>query len=162
MERRRVDTIALSLFFVAMAFIGLSFLISGIELRAHAVRTTATVLTVREIHDKGRGGGSHHEFTLEFTDRSGKPHTEVTEQVRTDPTPPGTGDRIAIYYASNDPSNLADVRFGSPGSSDFFMAAIFGCLVLTAPIAARLIRIAERRLRARRRRKLIAWPADHK
>lgn len=158
MDRRRV--IALSLLCTALAFIGLGFLAEGIDLHDNAVRTTATVLMVSEIHDTGRGGGHHYDFTIEFTDLHGRPHTVRTGQIASEPVLPATGDHVTIYYASDHPSNLADVRFGSPGDDDFAMAAIFGFLVIAAPFAARLIGVIKRRIRARRRRELIAWPTD--
>jgi hypothetical protein len=153
---RRADVIGISLFLCLLAFIGVSFLVSGIELRENAVRTTATVVKVHKVH---RGRSSDHLFTLKFTDRQGNELTEQTDHVRMIPAIPSSGDRIGIYYASNDPANLSDVRFGSPGSYDFFMATTFGSLVIAIPIIARLILIIRKRLGARRRQKLIAWPS---
>jgi hypothetical protein len=137
-----------------LAWIGLSFLAEGIQLHADAVRTTAAVADVRQVHDEGRAGGYHYEFTLEFADRHGRHRTEQTEQVRNQPLP-NPGDRVKIYYASGNPSNLADVRLGSPGAPDFVMASMFAALTLATPFVARCVRFVRERLRARRRRELI-------
>jgi hypothetical protein len=157
-----VNVIALSLLCAALAFIALGFLGAGIDLHNNAVRTTATVLTVREIHDAGRGGGYHFDFTIEFTDLHGKHHTVRTGQISSDPVLPATGDHVDIYYASDHPSNLADVRLGSPGNDAFAVATIFGFLVIATPVVARLIRTIRRQIHARRRRRLITWPLDQK
>jgi hypothetical protein len=145
---RRADMIGISLFLCLLAFIGISFLASGIELYNNAVSTTATVVRVRNVHE---GGASpHHKFTLEFTDQYGEQWTEETEDVRQTPVVPKPGNRIDIYYASNNPANLEDVRFGFPGQYDFFMSATAGGLMIAVPIIAGVVRMIRKRLSVRR------------
>jgi hypothetical protein len=145
---RRADMIGISLFLCLLAVIGIAFLASGIELHSNAVRTTATVVRVRDVHEGG--AGPHHRFTLEFTDQHGEKWTEDTEDVRQAPVVPKPGDHIDIYYASNNPANLEDVRFGFPGRHEFFMSAAFGGVVIAVPIIAGVVGTIRKRLSVRR------------
>lgn len=106
------------------AVIGLAFLVTGLEFTGHVIRTTATVVAVHENPDagpvKGKNGTT---FTLRFTDQNHQLVTVDTEQVmQAQPVVPG--DRIQVYVPA-EPSDVTDVRFGSPGSYDFFMTSMF-------------------------------------
>lgn len=121
---RPVGLIAGAVLLGVPAIIGLAFLGTGLEFNGHVIRTTATVVAVHEHPDsspaKGKDGTT---FTLRFTDQGHQLVTEDTEQVMQE-QPVTPGDRIQVYVPA-DPSDVTDVRFGAPGSYDFFMAAMF-------------------------------------
>ena len=116
--------IVFSVFLGLVAIIGSSFLAGGLAYRGGPViRTTATVIAVRQVTDFHLAHSQHIEFTLRFTDQDHQVVTVQTDQVKETP-PVAEGDRIQVYVPA-DPSDVTDVRFGAPGSYDFFMAAMF-------------------------------------
>jgi hypothetical protein len=107
-----------------IAIIGLAFLTIGLQFAGPVIRTTATVLAVHADPADGPAKGKNGTtFTLRFTDQDHQVVTEETEQVM-QAHPVAPGDRIQVYVPA-DPSAVTDVRFGSPGSYDFFMTAMF-------------------------------------
>jgi hypothetical protein len=116
--------IVLAVFFGFIAIIGLAFLSTGLEFTGHVIRTTATVIAVHRHPDSGiEAGKNGTTVTLRFTDQDRQLVTEETEQVMLAP-PVAPGDRIQVYVPA-DPSAVTDVRFGRPGSYDYFMTAMF-------------------------------------
>jgi hypothetical protein len=121
---RPVGLILGAAFMGFVAIIGLAFLTTGLQFAGPVIRTTATVIAVHADPaygpSKGKNGTT---FTLRFTDQDHQVVTEETEEVmQAHPVVPG--DRIQVYVPA-DPSAATDVRFGSPGSYDFFMTAMF-------------------------------------
>ena len=133
--RRRpgVRTVIIFVLLGIEAVIGLGFLVNAFELRDHAVRADATVVAVRYVQDPHF---PYYEFTLRFTDRRGKQLTEQTDAVLQTPSRPGVGAHVEIYYASDDPATLTDVRYGPPGTHYFEMSVIFFALPLAAVVIA--------------------------
>lgn len=116
--------IVFSVFLGLVAIIGLSFLAGGLAYRGGPViRTTATVIAVRQVTDFHLAHSRHIEFTLRFTDQDHQVVTVETDQVKETP-PVAAGDRIQVYVPA-DPSDVTDVRFGPPGSYDYEMGGVF-------------------------------------
>jgi Protein of unknown function (DUF3592) len=119
---------------VVLAIVALGLLYEGIDLRTHAVRTVATIEHVEVVHD---ARSTHLVFTLSFTDRHGKLVTAQTSALGgSNAAKLESNDRIAIYYAADDPNNLQDARYGPPGSSSLRMAVVLAGLILLIPVAA--------------------------
>jgi hypothetical protein len=117
---------------VGVAFVGvaaISLLVVGLDLRHHAVRTTATVTA---FYRTGHGG---YRTTLTFTGPGGSRITESTYNLASDPT---KGARVPIYYVRSDPGEFQDARLGAPGVIELVFAAIIGTvtLVLVAGVIA--------------------------
>lgn len=146
--RRRV-WLALIATDVVLAIAALYLLYEGIDLRAHAVRTVATIEHVEVVHD-GRGH-THLDFTLSFTDRHGDLITADTSVIGgSNADKLESTDRIAIYYASDHPSDLQDASYGSPGSFNLWTAALLAGLIIIIPVAALGFFYVTGRLMARR------------
>lgn len=115
--------IAFSVFLGLVAIIGVAFLAGGLEFNGPVIRTTATVIAVRQVTDFHLARTRHTEFTLRFTDQDHQVVTVQTDQVK-ETLPVAQGDRIQVYVPA-DPSEVTDVRFGPPGRYDYEMGAIF-------------------------------------
>jgi hypothetical protein len=115
--------VAFSILLGVVGIIGLSFLAAGLEFTGHVIRTTATVIAVRQVTDSHLSHTQHTEFTLRFRDQDHQVITVETEQVR-QARPVARGDHIQVYVPAV-PADVTDVRFGRPGSYDFEMAAVF-------------------------------------
>lgn len=108
-----------------LATIAISLLVVGLDLRHHAVRTTATVTA---FYRTGHGG---YHTTLTFTVPGGGRVTESTNNLARAPAP---GAQVPIYYVPGDPGEFQDARLGPPGVIELVFAAVVGtiALVLTA------------------------------
>lgn len=139
--------IAFSVFLGLVAIIGLAFLAGGAGFSGRVIRTTATVVAVRQVTDFGLAKAQHPEFTLRFTDQDHRIVIVETDQVKE--TPPVTqGDRIQVYVPA-DPSEVTDVRFGPPGSYDFGMGAMFLGMAVVGWTAMGIIWVRRKRRIAR-------------
>jgi hypothetical protein len=129
--------IVLSVFLGVVAIVGLSFLAGGQEFTGRVIRTTATVIAVRQVTDWGLAHTKHTEFTLRFTDQDHQFVTVDTDQVKDTP-PVARGDRIQVYVPA-DPSDVTDVRFGPPGNYDYEMGVAFLGIAVVGWIAIAII-----------------------
>jgi len=119
-----ITMIVFSVFLGVLTIIGLSFLAGGLAYSGGPViRTTATVIAVRQVTDLHMAHSQHTEFTLRFTDQDHQVVTVDTDQVKETP-PVAQGDRIQVYVPA-DPSDVTDVRYGPPGAYDYEMGAAF-------------------------------------
>jgi Protein of unknown function (DUF3592) len=131
---------------LGVAFLGvfaISLLVVGLDLRHHAVRTTATVTA---FYRTGHGG---YHTTLTFTGPGGGRVTESTNDLA---SAPARGARVPIYYVPGDPGEFQDARLGPPGLIELVIAAVVGAiaLVLTAGVIVlprHLVRMGAGRIR---------------
>jgi hypothetical protein len=140
--------IGFSVFLGLFTIIGLSFLAGGLAYKGGPViRTTATVIAVRQVTDFHLAHSRHTEFTLRFTDQDHQVVTVDTEQVKETP-PVAQWDRIQVYVPT-DPSDVTDVRFGPPGSYDYEMGAAFLGIAVVGWTVIALIAVRKKRRIAR-------------
>ena len=143
-----VNMIVFSVFLGVLAVLGLSFLAGGLAYKGGPViRTTATVIAVRQVTDFHLAHTQHTEFTLRFTDQDHQVVTVDTDQVKETP-PVAQGDHIQVYVPA-DPSDVADVRYGPPGSYDYEMGAVFLGIAVVGWTVIVIMRIRKKRRIAR-------------
>ena len=144
-RRRSAELILWVVGFGLVACIGLAFLIGGLQyITGPVIRTSATVIAVHADPaygpSKGKNGTT---FTLRFTDQDHQVVTEQTQEVVQSPAV-SPGDRIQVYVPA-DPSDVTDVRFGSPGEYDFFMAEMFFGIAVVGWTGVALARLRRKR-----------------
>jgi hypothetical protein len=136
--------IAFSVVLGLFAIIGLSFLAGGLAYGGGPViRTTATVIAVRQVTDFHMAHSQHTEFTLRFTDQDHQVVTVDTDQVKETP-PVAQGDHIQVYVPA-DPSDVTDVRYGPPGSYDYEMGAAFLGMAVVGWTVIVIMRVRKKR-----------------
>lgn len=132
--------------FGVVAIIGVAFLANGLQFTGRVIRTTATVVAVRQVTDAHLAHTRHTEFTLRFTAQDHQVVTVQTDQVM-QAQPAAPGDRIQVYVPA-DPAEVTDVRFGPPGSYDFYMAAAFFGLAVPGSAGTAIAWVRKKRPRS--------------